>query len=237
MPRSGAFSGLASQTPPEGRSEFQGVPTPDDVERAMAMSGGGFFRLAPGQFTDDAELALSLADALSRIELVRYRDHRPVLCPVGRLRSLRHGQNHEHVTRVLSRPEVARYLRERGVLRRHEGVGVTKLHDIQGERKPDENRSARALGSTGFRTTSSPAARSRTRSCPIPTRAAATPCVLRDRRRQPPAQPGDRGELSRGQPPGPRKMPTSRCGGGFARPRSGRPSISSHRLDSSRLRW
>lgn len=46
--------------------EFQGLPAPDDVERAMAMSGGGFFRLAPGQITDDSELALSLADALSR---------------------------------------------------------------------------------------------------------------------------------------------------------------------------
>ena len=49
-----------------GTLEFQGLPTPHDVEKAMAMSGGGFFRLAPGQITDDGELALSLADALSR---------------------------------------------------------------------------------------------------------------------------------------------------------------------------
>ena len=46
--------------------EFQERPEPVDVERAMAMSGGGVFRLAPGQITDDSELALSLADALSR---------------------------------------------------------------------------------------------------------------------------------------------------------------------------
>jgi ADP-ribosylglycohydrolase len=32
----------------------------------MAMSGGGYFRLAPGQITDDSEVALSLADALSQ---------------------------------------------------------------------------------------------------------------------------------------------------------------------------
>ena len=49
-----------------GTLEFQRLPAPDDVERAMSMSGGGFFRLAPGQITDDGELALSLADALSR---------------------------------------------------------------------------------------------------------------------------------------------------------------------------
>jgi ADP-ribosyl-[dinitrogen reductase] hydrolase len=35
--------------------EFQGLPARDDVERAMAMSGGGYFRLAPGQITDDSE--------------------------------------------------------------------------------------------------------------------------------------------------------------------------------------
>jgi ADP-ribosylglycohydrolase len=49
-----------------GTLEFQGLPTPDDVERALSMCGGGFFRLAPGQITDDGELTLSLADALSR---------------------------------------------------------------------------------------------------------------------------------------------------------------------------
>ncbi len=45
--------------------EFQGLPSPFDVERAMTMCGGGLFHLAPGQITDDSELAISLADALS----------------------------------------------------------------------------------------------------------------------------------------------------------------------------
>lgn len=45
--------------------EFLGRrPTEEDLERALAMSGGGVFRLAPGQITDDGELTLALAHAL-----------------------------------------------------------------------------------------------------------------------------------------------------------------------------
>jgi ADP-ribosylglycohydrolase len=62
----GCLLGACAGDAAGGTLEFQGLPTPDDVERAMAMSGGGFLRLAPGQITDDDELALSLADALSR---------------------------------------------------------------------------------------------------------------------------------------------------------------------------
>jgi len=46
--------------------EFIGrVPTRDEVIKALTMSGGGVFRLAPGQITDDGELTLSLAKGLS----------------------------------------------------------------------------------------------------------------------------------------------------------------------------
>lgn len=45
--------------------EFLGRrPTEEDLDRALAMSGGGVFRLAPGQITDDDELTLALAHAL-----------------------------------------------------------------------------------------------------------------------------------------------------------------------------
>ena len=46
--------------------EFIGrTPSYEEALRAMAMSGGGYFKLAPGQITDDGELTLSLARALS----------------------------------------------------------------------------------------------------------------------------------------------------------------------------
>lgn len=45
--------------------EFLGrKPTEGDLNRALTMSGGGVFRLAPGQITDDGELTLALAHAL-----------------------------------------------------------------------------------------------------------------------------------------------------------------------------
>lgn len=45
--------------------EFLGrKPTEDDLDRALAMTGGGVFRVAPGQITDDGELTLALAHAL-----------------------------------------------------------------------------------------------------------------------------------------------------------------------------
>ncbi|MBI3038525.1 ADP-ribosylglycohydrolase family protein [bacterium] len=46
--------------------EFLGrTPTLKEVEGAMKMPGGGHFRLAPGQITDDGELTLCLIQALS----------------------------------------------------------------------------------------------------------------------------------------------------------------------------
>ena len=46
--------------------EFLGhVPSAAEVERAMAMPGGGVWRVAPGQITDDGELTLCLAMALA----------------------------------------------------------------------------------------------------------------------------------------------------------------------------
>lgn len=40
------------------RLEFGGVPSLEDIEDAMALNGGGVFRLAPGQVTDDTELTI-----------------------------------------------------------------------------------------------------------------------------------------------------------------------------------
>lgn len=49
--------------------EFLGrKPTEDDLDRALAMTGGGVFRLAPGQITDDGELTLALALAHALID-------------------------------------------------------------------------------------------------------------------------------------------------------------------------
>jgi len=41
------------------------VPSRDDVKRALGMVGGGYWRTAPGQITDDGEMALCLARALA----------------------------------------------------------------------------------------------------------------------------------------------------------------------------
>jgi hypothetical protein len=40
-------------------------PTPADVERALGFPGGGCWRVAPGQITDDGELTVTLAVALA----------------------------------------------------------------------------------------------------------------------------------------------------------------------------
>lgn len=46
--------------------EFLGRrPAPAEVDKAMQMLGGGAWGVAPGQVTDDGELTLSLARALS----------------------------------------------------------------------------------------------------------------------------------------------------------------------------
>ncbi len=49
-----------------GTLEFLGRrPSKGEIERALSMAGGGVFRLAPGQITDDGELTIALARALS----------------------------------------------------------------------------------------------------------------------------------------------------------------------------
>lgn len=40
-------------------------PTSDEVQQALQMKGGGVFKLAPGQITDDGEMSLALCRALS----------------------------------------------------------------------------------------------------------------------------------------------------------------------------
>lgn len=46
--------------------EFQRTdPTPADVARALSFPGGGCWRVAPGQITDDGELTVALAAALA----------------------------------------------------------------------------------------------------------------------------------------------------------------------------
>lgn len=46
--------------------EFLGKPiTPELVDRALSMPGGGVWNVAPGQVTDDCELGISLARALA----------------------------------------------------------------------------------------------------------------------------------------------------------------------------
>src|SRR5271157_4966967 len=58
----GAFVGDASGA----TLEFLGrKPSAEDVERALSMVGGGCWRVAPGQITDDGELALCLARSLA----------------------------------------------------------------------------------------------------------------------------------------------------------------------------
>jgi len=62
--------------------EFLGrPPTRDEVERALGMPGGGTWRVAPGQITDDGELTLCLARALAGretfdLDLVAWWYHR-----------------------------------------------------------------------------------------------------------------------------------------------------------------
>jgi ADP-ribosylglycohydrolase len=47
--------------------EFIGrQPTEEEVDEAMALGGGGFFELAPGQYTDDGEMTAALLDTLDK---------------------------------------------------------------------------------------------------------------------------------------------------------------------------
>lgn len=47
-----------------GRLEFRGVPSHHEIKKAMELVGGGVFKLAPGQVTDDGELTLQVFRAL-----------------------------------------------------------------------------------------------------------------------------------------------------------------------------
>ena len=50
-----------------GVLEFLGrIPTPPECERALVMPGGGVFDLAPGQFTDDGEMTVTLLRELAK---------------------------------------------------------------------------------------------------------------------------------------------------------------------------
>ncbi|HSF18797.1 MAG TPA: ADP-ribosylglycohydrolase family protein [Vicinamibacteria bacterium] len=61
----GCLLGAAVGDAAGGTLEFRPPPTLGRVDHAMTMPGGGALRLAPGQVTDDTELALCLADALA----------------------------------------------------------------------------------------------------------------------------------------------------------------------------
>ena len=58
----GAFVGDAAGA----TLEFMELITPADLQRAMEMRGGGIWQTAPGQITDDGEMALCLAHGLAQ---------------------------------------------------------------------------------------------------------------------------------------------------------------------------
>jgi len=57
----GALVGDAAGAILEGN---RGVPSSEQLEKALTMPGGGFLRVGPGQITDDGELTLALWQAL-----------------------------------------------------------------------------------------------------------------------------------------------------------------------------
>lgn len=62
----GALIGLLIGDAAGAPLEFLGrTPTAADVSRALTMPGGGIWRVAPGQITDDGELMLALAHGLA----------------------------------------------------------------------------------------------------------------------------------------------------------------------------
>jgi ADP-ribosylglycohydrolase len=62
----GAFLGACLGDAAGATLEFLGrSPTREEVETAMTMPGGGVLEVAPGQITDDCELAISLARGLA----------------------------------------------------------------------------------------------------------------------------------------------------------------------------
>ena len=63
----GAVMGALVGDAAGGVLEFLGrIPTPLECEKALSMPGGGVFDLAPGQFTDDGEMTVSLLTTLAR---------------------------------------------------------------------------------------------------------------------------------------------------------------------------
>ena len=54
-------------------------PTKDDIQKCWAFTGGGFLSVAPGQVTDDSELAVSLFSAL--LSFSQPSDHPPSSSP------------------------------------------------------------------------------------------------------------------------------------------------------------
>lgn len=63
----GAFLGACVGDAAGAPLEFIGrQPDPDEVSAALHMKGGGIWKVAPGQITDDCELALSLARGLAQ---------------------------------------------------------------------------------------------------------------------------------------------------------------------------
>lgn len=61
----GLLLGLAVGDATGGPLEFEMHPSESSVAAAMNMGGGGPHRLAPGQVTDDTELAIAVADGLA----------------------------------------------------------------------------------------------------------------------------------------------------------------------------
>jgi len=61
----GSFLGACAGDAAGATLEFQNDISPQAVHKAMQMVGGGIWRTAPGQITDDCELALCLAHGLA----------------------------------------------------------------------------------------------------------------------------------------------------------------------------
>uniref|UniRef100_UPI004048DFFB ADP-ribosylglycohydrolase family protein n=1 Tax=Flavobacterium sp. TaxID=239 RepID=UPI004048DFFB len=71
----GAILGALIGDAAGGTLEFLGrTPTPHEVDKAMQLVGGGIFDLAPGQFTDDGEMTVTLLRALNANSAVYHGD-------------------------------------------------------------------------------------------------------------------------------------------------------------------
>ena len=63
---SGAILGALIGDAAGATLEFLGrLPTPEDVNQALRLEGGGVWGTAPGQITDDGEMTLALGQALA----------------------------------------------------------------------------------------------------------------------------------------------------------------------------